>query len=466
MRRQFVWIAVLFIGLISALATRASAAESGETWCYPQYNLLQQSVIDRRALGGDLRALLTRAACSWPLNEKGKKLDPNPGRKVVIEGYFWAALAYCRADDPKELQGGAITKASWFQWQTQIKQLKLRFESVRSEIDERGEEYKQDAYGEYKQRLAALGPAGLIELGRTSACAIEAEKVTSGGIWLAAYQAWKSLEMQLNASQLSPANLLPASEEPKCPPQKGSIQGSKGWHWNVDGGADALDPWAEYCDVDHHMTSGEKERAKIVAGQLLRGLPESMMATQEEEAIARIGDPDRGLKVPDIKWALFVLGKYSHAINSDYEKAVDAVKAVQDDMSVREDGWLTHQEARALMCKASMEGGEKKPGLRAIALSYLAYMYANGTGFPEDLLKARAILSFALPQINELLQVPGLTSDKKEALRALEQVLDRQNPPGLKQFIDYQINVSGLANVQAEPFEANWDYLCPNVAHK
>lgn len=461
MQRQCIWLAVLFVGVIPALATPAHAKT--EDWCYKQYNLMQQAAIDRRALGGDQRALLTRAACSWPLTDTGEKLEEQPAKKVVINGYFWTTLAYCRAEDPQNLPRGAITKASRWQWQRQIKGLKQRFESVRSEIDERGADVKQAAYNEYEERLAKLGPAGLIELARSSSCAIGADSVTTAGIWLAAYEAWQQLEKQLN----------PKLKLQEC--TKAAVKAAAGpgkpWVWSTDGSKDALDPCQEYLDASEHITTAlGKRQVQEKAASLLLGEPSGMGHLREQAAVAHMNVLD----VSAIQWALYVLGKYHHAIDGDYgSSTIKAIKTEQHNWMdnsassspdkegwllehVRDDGWLTHQEARALICQASLQ--PKRPGMQAIALGYLAYMYEEGIGFPQDLLKARAILNFALPHLDELLQMHGLDPNKKATLKALKDVLSRY-----PESIEQKIEENRLTNARPEPFEASWDYLCPGV---
>ncbi|MFO1186539.1 MAG: hypothetical protein U1E87_03235 [Alphaproteobacteria bacterium] len=417
------------IGSAFAMARPPSAEKSCDDLLA---NASQRAALDRRAIGGDPTALDFRAACAWPMTPAGEPALPKPvSERLIKEAFFWTALNACTGDElSKYIESRARPAVHYNAGPRQ------RFASARGFLRNYDDYVTDDAEALYQQRLAQLGAPGLLTLAQSvdSGCAMSLGTVEVVGILLAAVEAWKGNKPDKeNWGAYDPDERL-----------KSYTHGYTG-AWNkIDG--------AQY------------KLAQSIKESLLQGFAGDIGTMRKSAAVAGMDN----FSALNLNWLLadyFNFDRFAGGSNpSRYsQQTLDAINELQGSLVFANDPpiyadndkMLTNEEKRNVVCWIARNKKGRTSGL--IALGNLAWMYANGYGYPKDHSKARAIIKDVL----------------ETAYRMKSLIDDRViNPDSIlaQAIIDYipeweltstAVNGSGRGRSRGTDYSSDENYPCP-----
>jgi len=389
-------------------------------------NAGQRAALDRRAIGGDPTALEFRAACAWPLTPAGEPVLAKPvSERLIQEAFFWTALNACTGDELSKYIESTARPAVRYNAGP-----RRRFESVRAYLRGYDDTVTDDAEALYQQRLAQLGAPGLLTLAQSvdSKCVMNLGTVEVVGILLAVIEAWNKPVKEV----WGPFN-----------PETKKNEYTRTWDPN----------------------GPQYKLAQSIKESLLQGFAGDVGTMRKSAAVAAMDN----FTALNLNWLLADLSNFDKFTGgsepSQYSAATLAAigrleggeASVGKDAPIYNDRdqMLTNEEKRNLVCWTARNKQGRTSGL--IALGDLAWMYANGFGYPKDHPKARAIIKQVL-----------------DTARSLENLIDDGviNPDSilakvLKAYISDWEKISDMVNGtsgargRSREYSADENYPCP-----
>jgi len=404
--RLFALSALFWAGISAA----ASAGE--EIKCAQQYTLEEQLILEWAALGGDPHAQFAVAQCAFP-DGSGDLTEQE--RLYALK---WTILATCDASGTEDVaerdrmtrklkedanlsfrRFGGLTEEEKLNRREKrflefrdyrYDKLEDRYEALQARVSDVDRAKARDALAD---QFSRLGPLGLLRLSELSSCKnFGASPTFAAASWAATAEAW-------NASAAS----------------------------QVYGHSVEKD-WSIAAESDKRLAAlspKDRRAAEVEKASLLKTAPATIARLEEQAALGRLGrmalahtqeadaDSPRRSLTTAVQYALEAMGftEFVNGPDNDYgPSTIEAAKQAQAYYGAEPTRWLSHEEARKLVCDAAT--------LKADPVSYfhLALMYAQGWGFPQDLNRAR----FAVEQARSIIEARLAVADELPEWKQVE----------------------------------------------
>lgn len=376
----------------------SSSYAATEQKCAKQYSLEEHLILEWAALGGDPHAQFALTQCAFPIGTK--KLS----QSEKIYALKWLSIATCDVvDDDAMHKRNARTRRLKDQGDLSFRRFGGEQKSKKKPPtrEKMFREYRSKKVSELKQRNAdiavlvdendrrkarnalitqfsSMGEIGYLRLAEMASCPhFDATETFAAASWSAAGDTFSGSVF---------ADVSGNSEK-------------RGWNPSKE--------------ADRRISALAPEQQMTVAfekDQLMANRPEDIEALRNRAAIANLRDlatahvhasettePTKSV-ILAVQYALEALGMIEFTIGPDNDygpTTVAAVEKLQASHGTNQSKWMDHQEIRDTICKAASETADP------ISMYYLAIMYSNGWGYPQDYNKAR----FAIDRAEKAMKI-------------------------------------------------------------
>jgi TPR repeat protein len=390
---------VRFVGIVAvAFISAAGTANAQEPHkCSAKYSLEEHLILEWAALGGDPHAQFAIGQCAFPG-------DPNAlSAPEKIYAMKWLMLATCDSGGTANAEerdrmtrklkyqsdisfrrfGGIQSDEKWTSREKDLISFRVaqeavlasRFDTLKASMSEAQKAEARDALAE---QLSRMGGIGLMRLADLTTCKnFGASKPFAAASYAAAADSWRSSPSKVAFGQ------------------------------SVHAEAEAADVASKrYAS----LSAAEKRAADLVKTRLLKTEPSSLAALEEKAALGRLQElgalhageghslfSGRSVTLA-AQYALESLGfvEFINGPDNDYgPSTIEAVRKAQASYGNPETRWLSHEEARQLLCDAATKRSDP------VSFYHLGLMFSQGWGFKQDLDRA----AFAIGRAKALLDV-------------------------------------------------------------
>ncbi|MEO0696892.1 MAG: hypothetical protein AAFY84_12410 [Pseudomonadota bacterium] len=452
---RFVLGTVVLIGA----GALAPALAGQEKVCTKQYSIEEHQILQWAALGGDPHAQYALAQCSMP---RGKSEFTDAERAYAVK---WVSLAACDvegnphvADRDRLLRrlrsngdisfrrfSGEQKHEKWSKREKRFKEyrkaknqeLMARYERLGEIVNDADRLAGQDLLID---DLARFGPLGLSRLTTLAKCPYFND---SASFTVASYRA--AAEVWSRPEIAEEYGLTTDEAEAKVTEAETMLQELSN--------AQRL---AAMMETDRLMTTdpvrvaGLEEKAAL--GQLkdltlVSALPSVGLSAAAIEHVGFENVSAEAVAVPSVtvaaQYALEAMGfmEFTNGPDNDYgPSTIDAVGKAQAAYGRAQTRWLSHEEVRQLVCDASVDAADP------VSSYHLGVMFAEGWGFPVDLVKARYAITKADREMAAALDdFDDLDEWKQRAYPVIQAEIERT-----------RTKINSAWTVTPEPLKVSW----------
>lgn len=399
-----------FFPLAVGLTAMLGAAYAGEEQkCAEQYSFDEQQVLEWAALGGDPHAQFALAQCALPKNAKGLTADEKS------YAFKWVTIAACDSADGEHTAardeitrrlkeegdlsyrrfGGTTGEEDWSRREKRFLRYRARKSDELMQRQKRLSKLVDDA--EMVRARAALGaefsrmgPVGKLRLAQLSSCGhFGASQAFEAASWSVAAEAWSADPNTGVYDYASDDNLAIEAEASKqvsklADDQRPAFAFEKANLGRYDDARiDAMEADAALSQLGELRTLQSVFSNQLSANQsIATAIGASSIPVATFDAVGA----GRSSVTMAAQYALEALGfmEFINGPDNDYgPSTIEAVAAAQADAGRPRTRWLSHKEARDMICAAATEANDP------VSYYNLAEMHLRGVGFPVQLVKAQ-----------------------------------------------------------------------------
>ncbi|MEO0400509.1 MAG: peptidoglycan-binding domain-containing protein [Pseudomonadota bacterium] len=402
------------------LLASTAALAGDEKKCSEQYSFEEHVILEWAALAGDPHAQFAIAQCAYPENAK------NLTEAETIYALKWVTFAACDVD------GGAstetrdrITRRLKSQGDLSFRRFSGVSDDERfSRREKRFQEYRDHKTGELKSRLKRLmkktgdaeqtqaryelgddlirlGPLGALRLASLSECEhFGASDSFKAATWTVAANAWEDARGGgLYGAFDDETETLTSVASAK----RQNLNGAQWDKFDYEKARFTKYAPARLAALEEDAALARLERLKGLAGPARIAAAQTATTDDDENALLQtvslssaVRSASEAFDGPAVtmatQYALEALGfmEFVNGPDNDYgPSTIEAVAKAQQAMGRQPTRWLSHGEARDMVCRAAVKAGDP------VSYYHVGMMYKNGWGYTENLVKARYAMDIA-----------------------------------------------------------------------